>query len=272
MISKTIMNALAVMFSFIPPCTASDGITSVLSATGALPIIAPNTWIVIRGNGIVPATAPPDGVVWSSAPEFAQGRMPTEIGGVSVTVNDRPAFIYFYCSAATIKVCTQDQINVLTPLNFATGPVEVRVTSRSGRFSLTVTMQSLSPGFFQFPGTPNVLAVHADGRCVGPQSLFPCLSSPAEPNERIILYGNGFGDVVPPLTNGSATQNGTLPELPQIQIGGIPVTTQFAGLISPGVFQFNVLVPATAPSGYLAVGALYRGTITQSGIVVLVQP
>ena len=256
---------LAVTLAFVAASMASDGITSVRSATGALPIIAPNTWTVITGTGIVPVTTPADGVL------LAEGQMPTGIGDLSVAVNNRPAFVYFYCSAATSKVCTQDQINVLTPLDFATGPVEVRVMSVSGRFSFTVNMQSLAPGLFQFSGTPNVWAVHANGAPVGPPSSFPEFSSPAAPNERIALYGNGFGEVVPPLTNGSAIQNGALPQLPEIQIGGIPVTAEFAGLISPGLFQFNVLVPATAPSGYLAISVLYKGTTTQNGVVILVQ-
>ena len=46
-------------------------------------------------------------MTWSNAPEFASGRMPTQLAGVSVTVNGRPAYVYFVSPA---------QINVLTPL------------------------------------------------------------------------------------------------------------------------------------------------------------
>jgi uncharacterized protein (TIGR03437 family) len=62
------------------------------------PLIAQNDWIEIKGSNLVPANTPAGGVVWSNAPDFAQGRMPTEINGVSVTVNGRPAYVYFFCS------------------------------------------------------------------------------------------------------------------------------------------------------------------------------
>jgi uncharacterized protein (TIGR03437 family) len=263
-ITKTGLRTVAAMLSLFLTGTAWAQIGSVVSATGALPFIAPNTWIEIRGSGIVPATGPAGGVIWTSSPEFAQGLLPTQIGGVSVTVNNKSGFVYFYCSAATTPKCTQDQINVLTPLDFAIGPVEVRVTSVAGSFGFTVTMMSISPGFFQVPGTPNILATHADGTPVGG-------NFPAVPGEMLVLYGNGFGNVVPPAISGSAMQKGVLTQQPQIQIGGIPVITLFAGLVSPGVFQFNILVPSTVSNGYLAIDALYQGTITQSGVVLLVR-
>ena len=43
--------------------------------------------------------------------------MPTRLGGVSATVNGKPAYVYWFCSAATTPTCGSDQINVLTPLD-----------------------------------------------------------------------------------------------------------------------------------------------------------
>ncbi len=48
--------------------------------------IAPNAWIEVKGNNLVPADTPASGVIWSSAPEFASGRMPTKLGDISVTI------------------------------------------------------------------------------------------------------------------------------------------------------------------------------------------
>jgi hypothetical protein len=84
--------------------------------------IAQNTWVEIQGTNLVPATTPAAGVDWSNAPDFAQGRMPTTLNGISVTINGKPAYIYFFCSAATSPICTQDQINVLSPLDAKLGP------------------------------------------------------------------------------------------------------------------------------------------------------
>jgi uncharacterized protein (TIGR03437 family) len=47
---------------------------------------------------------------------------------------------------------------------------------------------------------------------------------------------------------------------------------QFAGLnITPGEFQFNVVVPPNVPDGDLPITAAYGGAITQSGTLVTVQ-
>jgi uncharacterized protein (TIGR03437 family) len=54
-------------------------------------------------------------------------------------------------------------------------------------------------------------------------------------------------------------------------IGNIQATVQFAGLISPGLYQFNVVVPATAPQGDNAISATYNGVTTQPGVLINVQ-
>jgi uncharacterized protein (TIGR03437 family) len=46
---------------------------------------------------------------------------------------------------------------------------------------------------------------------------------------------------------------------------------QFAGLVSPGLYQFNVIVPASAPDGDNAVVATYNGVATQSGMLLTIQ-
>jgi uncharacterized protein (TIGR03437 family) len=42
-------------------------------------------------------------------------------------------------------------------------------------------------------------------------------------------------------------------------------------LVSPGLYQFNVVVPASAPDGDNAVTATYNGTITQAGTLLTIQ-
>ena len=113
------------------------------------PVIAQNAFIVIKGTNLVPATTPASGAIWSTAPSFASGLMPTELGGVSVTVNNKPAFVYFYCSAATDPACSQDQLNILTPLDNTIGSVPVVVTSGAvSNPPFTVSMQAVAPRSF----------------------------------------------------------------------------------------------------------------------------
>ena len=84
---------------------------------------------------------------------------------------------------------------------------------------------------------------------IGPTTLYPGFSTPAAPNETVILYANGFGATSVPVVKGALTQTGTLPTLPTVQIGPYLANVRFAGLISPGLYQFNVDIPPSAPSG-----------------------
>jgi uncharacterized protein (TIGR03437 family) len=67
------------------------------------------------------------------------------------------------------------------------------------------------------------------------------------------------------------TQSGGLPTPPAVKIGGAAATVAFAGLISPGLYQFNVVVPTTATNGDAAISAAYNGSTTQSGVMITVQ-
>jgi uncharacterized protein (TIGR03437 family) len=106
---------------------------------------------------------------------------------------------------------------------------------------------------------------------LGPADLYPGVTTPAKPGEIIVLYGNGFGPVGTPVTAGSVVQWGTLPALPIVTIGGIAAQVQFAGLVTPGEFQFNVVVPADTPPGDNVVSAIYNGVTTQSGVLLRVE-
>ncbi len=266
-------DVMLVSISGFSPSSAGGSlpqITSVVNATGETASISQNTWIEIKGNNLVPATTPAAGVIWSSAPEFKNGLMPTQLGGVSVNVNGKPAFIYFYCSAKTSSACATDQVNVLTPLDSTTGTVQVQLTSANGTASATAQMQSYAPGFFQFNGGPFIAATHLNGSLIGPASLYPGLSTPAAVGETIVLYLNGFGQTTPAVVNGSSTQTGALPSKPVVTIANTPASVQFAGVIAPGLYQFNIVVPAVF-SGDNLITATYNGFTTQTGAKLTVQ-
>ena len=48
-------------------------------------------------------------------------------------------------------------------------------------------------------------------------------------------------------------------------IGGIAATVEFAGLVAPGEFQFNVIVPSSLANGDQPVTVTYNGFTTQTG-------
>jgi uncharacterized protein (TIGR03437 family) len=234
-------------------------ISLVANASGDSPTIAPNMWVEIKGSNLAPAG---DARVWQGS-DFVNNEMPTVLDGVSVTMNGKNAYVY-YISA--------NQINILTPPDLTVGPVQVTVTVGGVTSAVfTIQAQQYSLSFFVFNGGPYVAATHSDSSLIGPVSLYPGLTTPAKPGAVIVLYANGFGPTSPPVASGSVSQTGSLPVLPVVKIGGVSATVQFAGLVSPGLYQFNVVVPASAPDGDNAVTATYNGTITQAGTLLTIQ-
>jgi uncharacterized protein (TIGR03437 family) len=71
--------------------------------------------------------------------------------------------------------------------------------------------------------------------------------------------------------SGSTTQSGTLSPSPVVKIGGATASLQFAGLISPGLYQFNVVIPPSANDGDQPVTASFNGMATQTGTLITVQ-
>lgn len=232
-------------------------IHSVVNAEGGGAVIAANTWVEIFGSGLAPDTR-----IWGGS-DFVNNQLPTALDGATVTLNGVKAFVYYI---------SPQQINVLTPPNLAPGPVQVVVTNGGASSqSFATTAQQYSTSFFVINGGPYVAATHVDGSLIGPTTLYPGVSTPAAPGETIILYGNGFGPVTPPVVAGSETQSGSLPQLPVIQIGANKANVTFAGLISPGLYQFNVQIPAGAVSGDNPITATYFSNATQAGTLLTIQ-
>ncbi len=246
-------DAFLSIFSGFPP--AAPAITVVANAEGENPVIGPNTWVEIKGTNLSATSR-----IWGDA-DFVNNQMPTKLDAVSVTMNGEPAFVYYISGS---------QVNVLTPPDLAPGPVQVQLNNGFVSTPFTAQSQALSASFFVINGGPYVVATHADGTVIGPTSLAPGFT-PAAPNETIVLYANGFGPVVPPVVSGSRVQQGVLATNPVVQIGGIQANVIFAGLILPGLYQFNVVVPAGVANGDNAIVAQYGGQSTQMGTLLTVQ-
>ena len=226
-------------------------ITAVTNAASHSPAIAPNTWVEIDGTNLTPAG---DTRSWQIS-DFVNSQMPTQLNGVSATVNGKSAYVSYI---------SPTQMNILTPPDAIQGQVQVQVT-KGGIASAPVVVQAqaASPAFFVIGGG-YVAAEHADGSYLGPASLY----TPARPGETVVLFGTGFGPTSPPVTAGSAVQFAPLPTLPVIIIGGNAATVQFAGLAGvPGEFQFNVVVPLAAQNGDNTLTAVYNGLTTQTGVL-----
>lgn len=246
--------AMDVLFNPTPTITS-------INTAGGFPNIAQNDWIEIKGANL----APTSGITWSSAPEFNSGKMPTQLGPISVTVNGKAAYVYYI---------SESQINVLTPLDSTQGTVQIVVTNgTNSSAAFSATEGAVAPSFLLVGSTKYVVATHADNSLLGPASMsVPGYTfTPAQPGETVVLYAVGLGLPGTTLTAGASSQQGSLPDLPAIQIGGTPATVQFAGVIQPGLYQLNVVVPGTATNGDNAITANYGGLATPAGTVIAVE-
>jgi uncharacterized protein (TIGR03437 family) len=228
----------------------------VANAEGESAAIAPNTWIEIKGSNLSKSgSGPGNGRTWQNS-DFVGQQMPTQLDGVSVTVNGKPAYIYYI---------SPTQVNVLTPPDAITGPVQVVLTYNGASAAYSAPAQATSPSFFVVDTAGNLAATHASGSLVGP-------STPAKPGETIVLYANGFGPTTVPVVSGSSTQSGILRPSPKIEIGGVEATVTYAGLsAAPGEYQFNLVVPAATADGNQPVAATLNGVTTQGNAMLAVQ-
>jgi uncharacterized protein (TIGR03437 family) len=233
---------------------------------GGFTELAQNAWIVIKGVNLAPTNLGASGLTWSSAPDFASGRMPTQLANVSVTVNGKPAFIYYV---------SPTQINALTPLDDSLGPVQVVVTNGAvSSAPATMNQRVAAPSLFLVGATNYVLATHVDYSLVGPQAIsapgYPF--TPAKVGETIVLYITGLGLPSAPLVNGSATQYGAMPALPVVQFGTAQATVSYAYVVGPGTYQVGVVVPAGAANGDNPLSVSYGGATTPLGALINAQP
>ncbi|HSP70255.1 MAG TPA: hypothetical protein VLN48_21170, partial [Bryobacteraceae bacterium] len=246
------------------PQVKVPNIALVANAFGDTPLIAPNTWVEIKGTHLAPAG---DTRIWQAS-DFAANHLPLQLDGVSVAVNGRVAYPYFI---------SPTQVNILTPPYSLSGPVQVQLTSggvTSNVFSVQAQPQSLS--FFEFvhsSGRHYVYGRHVgDNTIIGPTNLFPGLTTPVKPGETVYIAGNGFPATDVPVVDGALTQAGTLPApWPLVQIGGVPATVLFAGLVAPGTYIFNIIVPPTVLDGDNILTATYNGLNTQANLYVAIQ-
>ena len=250
------------------PSNVNLPVVTTVNMPGGFPVIAPNSWIEIKGRNLAPATVDANGMTWDGAPEFATGKMPTQLGGVNVTVNGKPAFVS-YVNAT--------QVNALTPPDDTIGPVQIVVTNGGvSSFPFYVKMWPAAPTSLLIGSSHYILATHADYSLVGPTSMsVPGYQfSPARPGEVITLWGVGFGLPTNGVVNGSSSQSGPLPAIFGVRIGDIGAGITFAGLVSPGLYQINVIVPSSAADGDNSVVWFYLSQAQQTyppGALIAVQ-
>ncbi|HEX5430858.1 MAG TPA: TIGR03118 family protein [Bryobacteraceae bacterium] len=229
---------------------------AVLNGASFQPGISQFSWISIFGSNLASTTRS-----WQAS-DIVDGKLPTELSGASVMVDGKPAFVSYI---------SPTQINALVPADSKLGDVDITTANQaltSG--TATASMKAASPAFF-ITKDGYVAARHVDGSVVGPTTLFPNESTPAKPGEIISLYATGFGPASAPIPDGQVISTAIPITGVTVTIGSTPAQVSFAGLVAPGLYQFNVTVPESLGDGDAPTIATVGSATTPEGPKIAVQ-
>jgi uncharacterized protein (TIGR03437 family) len=215
---------------------------------------ASGSWVEIQGTNLTQIPF----LVWSVPDDFHGNVAPTSLGGVSVFINGKNAFVYYI---------SPTQIGVEAPDDPQTGNVAVTVVNNGvvsngffGQktatapgllavdyppFSFKVNGKQYAEATFglanHYVGTPNLVA------------NFPYPFDPAKPGDTIFLYGIGFGDTNPPLPAGTlATAADKIVAPVTISFDQTPANVSYAGHYPTytGLYLFALTVPNVPPGDH----------------------
>jgi uncharacterized protein (TIGR03437 family) len=241
------------------PSISAGGVGPLFSSATT---IQPGEWTSIYGSNLATGT-----YIWT-------GNFPTSLGGTSVTIDGKSAYLY-YASAG--------QINLQAPDDTATGTVTVVVTTPSGSATSTVTLGQYGPAWSLLDGKHVAgIILRSDGSgaygggtydIIGPTGTsLGYRTVAAKAGDLIELFGVGFGPTLPAVFAGKPF-SGSAPVINAVTllVNNVTVTPGFAGLSSAGLYQINVVVPAGLGTGDVSLQATAGGVQTLPGIVISLQ-
>ncbi|HUB83749.1 MAG TPA: FG-GAP-like repeat-containing protein [Bryobacteraceae bacterium] len=251
---------ISVTFTLTAASTAPQ-IAGVVNGASFLPGIESGSWVTIQGVNLS-NTKP--GRIWTAS-EIVNGNLPESLDGTSVTIDGKPAYVYYI---------SPTQLNVQAPTDSVTGPVNV-VVNNNGQISsaFQAQLQTYSPAFFLYGDTSYAIASHfPDYALVGNPSVIPGTVA-AAPGDILIFWATGFGPTTPITPAGvEVTSAPAASVTPVITIGGTPVTVLNTVLTpqTAGLYQIAVQLPPTLPSGAVPIQASVGGIQSPVGILVYV--
>lgn len=245
--------------STISPTAPKINPAGVVPVDSTTPVVQPGSWISIYGSNLGPSNP----VNWN-------GNFPTTLGGTSVTIDNKPAYLS-YVSSTQVNVQVPDDTKV-----YQSVPVIVTVGTMSATSS--VTLNSVAPSLILLGDGKHVagIIIRSDGSgaygngtydIIGPPgNNLGFTTVPAKAGDSIQLYGVGFGPTTPAVPagqsfSGAAPTNYTV----TLMISNTPVATSFTGLSEAGTYQFNLIVPTNLGTGDVSIVATVAGAATTLG-------
>jgi uncharacterized protein (TIGR03437 family) len=226
--------AQGIIFTALPPTSINQA--GVVNSASFAPGISPGGLATILGTTLSGGTVSQAGLPW-----------PTELGGVTVQVNNETAQLLYVSDTV---------INFVAPPDLAPGTASLTVLTGAGTSaSLQVPVTAVAPGIF-FDYTTNFGAILIAGTSHRTQQ------QPAARGQYISIYCTGLGAVKPSGAGLMATVS-----QPQVSIANVLSLVQFSGLVPGyigGLYVVNVQVPGSVPSGAQPVVLTINGVASNS--------
>ena len=252
------------------PHISPGGVVGAGLSTPAVRALSPNAIASVFGDGF----APPGTLKVVGASDLVNGRLPTNVNGVCVYVNNVPAPLFFVIP---------NQVNFQVPQLPAAGNVGVQVATSCGTasevrtFSEPIASTAAAPEFFYFKQSPDgrnpIAALNAvNGNFIGPAGLIAGVNFvPALPGDVLTLFLTGGGNTAPPFMPGELPGGiGNLTGALGISVAGTTLAASdffYAG-VAPGfagLYQLNIRIPAGTQPGNQPVILTIGGSASPAG-------
>lgn len=228
---------------------AQPAISAVLNGASYNAFVSPGCWVAIFGTNLALSAASAQAVP-----------LPTNLGGVSVTVGGKDAPL-LYVSATQINALIP--LDVVIPASTFAAPVELGfeptphfavpliVKSSGGSITYPIRLTRDAPGLF----TRNANGI---GRALIFNSNFQNVDTVAD-QDVVILYAAGLGPT---------DSSGRVVDTPEVYIGERRAQVMFAGLAPgfPGIYQLNLKSAAPATDRIYIRSGAWQSNIADIGI------
>jgi len=223
----------------------------------------PGSLMAVFGSGLAYASG--------GAPPSPFAVLPDTMFGMTVQLNGLDAPLLY---------TSPGQANIQIPWElFGSTQATLRATRNGVTQTIAIPLAPFEPGLFTMngQGTGQAAALIANSNpaaIAAPAGAFSG-SRPISRGEYLSLYGTGLGalhfsgqtDAVSPSCCNATTTT------PLVTVGGQPATVQFSGF-APGllaVYQINILIPASAPTGNAVPVTLSIGGVSSNTVTIAIQ-
>lgn len=250
-------------FSMTPPPVAiSPG--GIVALDSTLNSFNGGEWVSIFGSNLAGTT-----MSWN-------GDFPTSLGGTTVVVNGKPAYLSFV---------SPTQINFQAPDVFVNASLAVVVANAAGRASEGVISTFLAPSFLLVDSRHVAgIILRSDGSGAYGGGSYDLLGPTgntmgfgtvaAKAGDAVALFAVGLGPTNPAVPAGQSF-SGAAPATSPVSLffanSRTSVKPSFAGLSGAGLYQINFTVPSGLGTGDVPITAAVSSVPTQTGVVIALQ-